>query len=214
MNKLMTRLGAGFGSVAVLFVLSGCATHTALTVPTREAESYGIRAEVERCAIGAEVFNTEEKSKIAFDANLPEEGLLPVRLVLDNKGNKTLTLMKSRILLLDRAGNRYGPLPAETAAYKVGHSVAGQAVGWGIVFGVIGAGVAGYQADKANKERARDYMNKELRDSILLPGQMASGFLYFDVGKGNTDSLLNYSLQISLLEEKTGVNHKVDLRLQ
>lgn len=210
----MKYMGWGFLLFVIVVVSSGCATHTALTVPTREAESYGVRAEVVRCIIGAEVFNTEEKSKTSFDANLPEEGLLPVRLVLDNKGMKALTLMKSRILLLDRAGNRYGPLPAETAAYKVGHSVAGQAVGWGIVFGVIGAGVAGYQADKANKERTRDYMNKELKDTVLLPGQMASGFLYFDVGKGNTESLLNYTLRLSLLEEKTGTSHVVDLRLQ
>lgn len=86
-----------------------------LSFKTPEAYNNAVRAA--DTAVGGVAFSDPDEAKNAFGFDIRAAGMLPVQLVFDNQGNKTLEINPSQTLLEDNEGNLW-PILTEEFAYE------------------------------------------------------------------------------------------------
>jgi hypothetical protein len=165
--------------ISILLLASACASHDTKTVLLKKPNVYAANVEMQQFIVGAEAYDTDAKTKAAFDQKLVRKGIFPVQIALENLSNEeTLLVVRDQIELDSNVATSIRPM----GSAEVAESVEANA----IAHAIFGFGILSYGAAKdANAEREADYANKQMPEELLVrPGRMNGGFVFFRTAKG------------------------------
>jgi hypothetical protein len=108
--------------VAAALALSACVSYKQQEVPFRPPGAYGNVQTVAGAKVAAESYADKGKAREAFGFNIRKAGLLPVQVIVDNTGEKTLQLVPEQTFLVDADGNYWNLLDKKTAYRRVEQS--------------------------------------------------------------------------------------------
>lgn len=156
----------------------GCASYDAKTVNVQKPSVYAAHMVGDGFEIGAEAFDTDAKTKAAFDEKLVRKGVYPVQVVIENKSDHSLLIVRDQIELAGAVTNSIRPMSSTEVAEEVEANA--------IAHAIFGFGILSYAAaENANDEREADYTNKQLpQELVLRPGRMNGGFVFFRLPRG------------------------------
>ncbi len=173
----LTLLVVGI-AVAGLAVTAGASNHTA--PPVQPATTYPA-VEVhdkEHVAIAVEPYDTKEKESL-FRVDYLAHGVMPVRLIVTNLGDKPITLRDARILFYTAAGDKIQAAEPEdverlmTRAEREGKKIP-----------MPGPIPSIKRKPKAsNKEIEEDFNQFEYQALVVEPHTTRAGFLFYDVSQ-------------------------------
>lgn len=131
--------------VAALLSVS-CTTYQRQEVPFRLPAAYGNMQIVDGAQVAAEAYNEEQAEK-AFGFNIRKTGILPVQVVVDNRGSQALRIVPDQTFLVDEQGNLWNLLDNRTAYERVEKSTEygriAKGAGRGGMFGAAGGALVG-----------------------------------------------------------------------
>ena len=165
-------------TLLALILTSACASHDTKTVHLNKPELYAANSSYEEFVVGAELYDTDAKTKAAFDQELVRKGIYPIQISLQNNSDQTLLVLRDQIELTSNASNPVRPMAAAEVAEEVEANA--------IAHAVFGFGIFSYAAaQEANSEREADFANKQLPEEwIIRPGRMSGGFVFFRMAEG------------------------------
>ena len=103
--------------MAVLLVVSGCATtYVAKPLPFKMPEAYSNAQEAGGATIGARAYVDPKEAQANFGFDVRGAGMLPVEIVVDNKGPHPLEINVGQTFLEDKDGNLW-PILSKDIAY-------------------------------------------------------------------------------------------------
>jgi hypothetical protein len=132
----------------------------------------------EKVAIAAEPYDTKEKASI-FKVDYLSHGVMPVRLIVTNNGDKPISLRDARILFLTAAGDKIQAAEPEdverlmTRKEREGAKVP--------MPGPIPA--IKLKPKASNKEIEQDFDTFEYQALVVEPHTTRAGFLFYDVSE-------------------------------
>lgn len=92
------RRGCLFILAGLTFSLfAGCATFEEKVTPIRTPEDYYWHTEAGEVVIACEILKSAEQSKAQFNVDLNKKGILPVKLIVKNKGKEGVEIDRSQI---------------------------------------------------------------------------------------------------------------------
>lgn len=134
----------------VLGVFIACATYESTVVPFKMPSAYPNATEIAGIVIAAQGYGEAAEAEKVFGFDILGAGILPVRVIFDNKGGHPLDIVAHQTFLVDVEGNLW-PILEERMAYdriqkktefgKVAPEAAKYGGLAGIAGGVIGAAV-------------------------------------------------------------------------
>lgn len=102
-----------------LLSLAGCTSYRSQEVPFRPPAAYAGMQVVGGAQVAAEAYADKTKAKEAFGFDIRGAGLLPVQVVIDNVGSRTVEVVPEQTFLVDSAGNYWNLLDRRTAYQRV-----------------------------------------------------------------------------------------------
>lgn len=162
----------------LVVLASACASHSTKTVSLKNPGEYAANASYDNFDIGAEAYDTDAKTQVAFDQKLVRKGIFPVQISMTNNSDTNLLVSRHQIYLDSNISNSVRPMNAAEVAEEVEANA--------IAHAVLGFGIFSYAAAKdANDEREADYANKQIAEEwIVRPGRTSGGFVFFRLGEG------------------------------
>ena len=143
----MKRSLALFLALAALPLLAACTGYKSQEVSFRPPAAYGNMQFVSGAQVAAQAYAEEGAAKQAFGFNIRNAGLLPVQVVIDNRGLHPLTLVPEQTFLIDAGGNYWNLLDNRTAYQRVENSSEysriAKGAGRGSMLGAAGGAVVG-----------------------------------------------------------------------
>ncbi len=100
----------------ILFFFAGCASYETKVVPLKLPAAYPNATEVAGAAIAAQVYGDKKEAEAAFGFDIMGAGLLPVRVIFDNKGKHPIDIVAGQTFLVDVENNLW-PVLEERLAY-------------------------------------------------------------------------------------------------
>jgi hypothetical protein len=142
MKKIMVCL------ILPLFMLSGCTAYKSQYVSFRPPQAYPNYKMVDGVSLGAEAYADPDLAKTAFGFDIKEAGLLPVQLVMDNRGGMSLEIVPAQTFLVDDAGRYWNVVPNNIAVTRLEKSTQlasffGSGAGGGALLGATGGAILG-----------------------------------------------------------------------
>ncbi len=130
----------------------------------------------EKVAIAAEPYDTREKEAI-FRVDYLSHGVMPVRLIVTNNGDRPISLRDARILFYDANGDRIQAAePEDVERLMTGRERKGRTIPLpGPLPGIKLKPKAG------NKEIEQDFDTFEYQALVVEPHSTRAGFLFYDV---------------------------------
>jgi hypothetical protein len=134
--------------------------------------------DAEKVAIAAEPYETKEKESI-FRVDYLSHGVMPVRLIVTNNGNRPISLRDARILFLTAAGDKIPAAEPEdverlmTMKERQGSKIP--------MPGPIPA--IKLKPKASNKEIEEDFNTFEYQALVVEPHATRAGFLFYDVSQ-------------------------------
>ncbi len=196
----------------IIGVLSGCASYSPSLVRL-EPNGPQMTSQISRdLVLYVDEFATPEKSERAFDTSLVKEGVLPLLIQVQNKGQQPYQVKAMDILVLDGNANKLlGALTPEQAAGRAKKNAITRAVGWSMIVPIIAIPAAvtasALHTNKVNKQIVQDFSAKAFSDGSIMPNRDRSGFLFFELPKGRKD-LSGLTLQMtSKRSDERGVHN-------
>lgn len=101
----------------IFLLLSACETYKQQVVPLKLPSAYANVTRAGDAQIAAQAYTDEAAAKDVFGFNIRNAGLLPVRVVFDNKGSHPLEIVSSQTFLVDSASNLW-PVLDQRLAYE------------------------------------------------------------------------------------------------
>jgi len=127
------------GSLAVVMIACG-ATYKAKPLPFKTPSNYPNATEVAGGTIAAKAFADPAEAKEIFGFNIREAGMLPVQVIFDNKGDRSLEINGGQTFLEDGEGNLWPILPSEMAYERASkYAQTGEVFKEGVYQGFLGA---------------------------------------------------------------------------
>src|SRR6204780_5872882 len=132
----------------------------------------------EKVAVAAEPYDTKEKEAI-FRVDYLSHGVMPVRLIVTNNGNRPISLRDARILFLTAAGDKIQAAEPEdverlmTRKEREGSKIP--------MPGPIPA--IKLKPKASNKETEADFDAFEYQALVVEPHSTRAGFLFYDVSQ-------------------------------
>lgn len=131
-----------------MFALSGCTAYKSQYVSFRPPEGYPNHKIVDGVSLGAEAYVDPELAENAFGFDIKGAGLLPVQLVIDNRGGTGLEIMPAQTFLVDDSGRYWNVVPNNTAINRLEKSTQlasffGSGAGKGALIGATGGAILG-----------------------------------------------------------------------
>jgi hypothetical protein len=113
-----------FRTVVLMMVLLlvACETYKQQVLPLKLPAAYPNMIQVADTQIAGQAYNDEGEAKEAFGFNIRKAGLLPVRVVFDNKGSHPLEVVSSQTFLVDSASNLWPVLEQQMAYDRLAKS--------------------------------------------------------------------------------------------
>ncbi len=203
---MKTKLPRLMFLLVVTIGLYGCPSHKMVALTPQPIDAYLARETVNDVTIAAEAFHTKEKAEKSFTVNLTETGYVPILLVMQNRSQDNMLLIRDDIELVDTRGNVIMPSSANVMVEDFEHDK--------VALAIIGFGILSYAAaDDANKEMLRDWSEKGLpAEKVLKPLRKAHGVVYFKLEKGLA-TLPNSTLHVPISNMRTGETFSVKLRV-
>jgi len=168
--------------------------YTIKSVEVLPIESYPAHITVDEITIAADPYPDDKKSSTAFDvSNLNSRGFFPVHVVIRNSSPYYLKLQPRYILLETRLGQQLYSTPATM-----------------VVEDIIGKKYVdslshlkdGDTLSKTVASPLSDFTAKELTNSLLDPGMVYDGFLFFFSEKNKRSLFIGSTLIIPNLKEE------------
>jgi len=132
----------------------------------------------EKVAIAAEPFDTKEKESI-FKVDYLSHGVMPVRLIVTNSGDRPISLRDARILFLTAAGDKIQAAEPEDV-----ERLMTQKERQGSKIPMPGPIPSIKTKPKAsNKEIEQDFNTFEYQALVVEPHTTRAGFLFYDVSQ-------------------------------
>ncbi|MCP5368744.1 MAG: hypothetical protein H6907_18865 [Hyphomicrobiales bacterium] len=165
-------------AIAVLGLVSGCASYDRKTVNVRKLDEYVAKASAGGVSMAAEAFDTPEGSKAILDEDVTEKGYVPVQVVFENATGERVLILRASVELEDSSGRTYRPANSAEVADAVKDNK--------MAYALLGFGIFSYMsAEDANNDRGADYRQKSLPENLIVsPRRTENGLLFFNVGKG------------------------------
>ncbi len=131
-----------------IFALSGCTAYKSQYVSFRPPEGYANYKVVDGVSLGAEAYADPDLAKTAFGFDIKGAGLLPVQLVIDNKGRESLEIVQAQTFLVDDTNRYWNVVPNNTAIDRLEKSTQlaaffGSGAGKGAILGAAGGAILG-----------------------------------------------------------------------
>lgn len=129
--------------IIVLFSLFGCSRYETKIQPLKMPEAYPNLTKIGDTLMGAEAYSDSKKAEEAFGFDIRGAGVLPVRVVFDNKGKFPLEILSSQTFLVDIENNAWPVLDQNLAYERLSKKtemgeVAPKAVKYGALGGLAG----------------------------------------------------------------------------
>jgi len=141
-------------------------------VSRQPAESYPFRQLQHGLFVAVEPLLTSSQAQEVFPGgeDFPQQGLLPVRVVVENRGDQPVTVLREQFRLV-RPGGGGEPAMSPQEAFALVKS----RVGWWAALPVLGTSASAAQ----NAGRQRDFEARAWRDEAIRPGGSGEGFVFF-----------------------------------
>jgi len=131
----------------VMFASVSCATHKSQEVSFKPPAAYAGMQRVSGAQVAAEAYADKSSAKDVFGFDILGAGLLPVQVVIDNRGVHGLLIVPSQTFLVDEAGNYWNLLDNRTAYDRLETSSEYGEIAHGAVkpslFGAAGGAIIG-----------------------------------------------------------------------
>jgi hypothetical protein len=207
------RSGRAIGAVLLITVVSsGCASYTPALVRLDPSGADIKRAVKGDLAVSAEEFVTGQKSQVAFDTNLADEGVLPILIAVENNGREAFDVNIADVRLFGE--KTFKLLPGEDAALRAQRATAVRALGWSVIVPIItipiAIGASAIHTSNVNQQIVRDFTTKALADGAVLPNKERSGFVFFE-SDGKRKDLAGLTLQVTVRNSNTGEPTSIEL---
>jgi len=196
-----------------LFALALVSCETAYRPTLRRLDPVGsnsTKVSSENLVAYVEEYATPNKSERAFDADLAEAGILPVLLLLENRGKSPYQI--TEIELRDEKGHALKRLAADEAASQVRRGGIREAVGWSLVVPIVtiplAAGLSAAHTADVNSEISRDIKRKTFEQENLNENTQRSGFVFYQL-ESDRRKLTGLRLVIQALNLET--NHLISI---
>ncbi len=142
MKKVLLLVGV-LSSLAIL----SCTSYKSQEVSFRPPSAYPGMQVVDGAQVAAQGYADAAAAKKAFGFNIRDAGLLPVQVIVDNRGSHDFSIVPGQTFLIDAKGNYWNLLDRRTAYERVEKSnefanIAGGA-GKGSVLGAAGGAILG-----------------------------------------------------------------------
>jgi hypothetical protein len=154
--------------------------------------------EDEKVAIAAEPYDTREKAAI-FRVDYLSHGVMPIRLIVTNNGNKPISLKEARILFLTAGGDKIQVAEPEDVERLMTRR---EREGGTIPLPTPLPGIK-LKPVASNREIEADYDKFEYRALVVAPHSTGAGFLFYDVS-GIDHPLVGAKLHLRLLRDASG----------
>lgn len=147
----MKRPFANFARTVVLLVaaalLASCTPYKSQKVSFRPPSDYENIQIIAGAKVAAENYADETKAEESFGFNIRKAGLLPVQVIINNSGQKTLRVVPGQTFLVDEKGNYWSLLKKKEAYTRLQKSDefarVARGSGKGAVLGGIGGAIVG-----------------------------------------------------------------------
>ena len=123
--------------------LWGCSPYTQQVVPFRMPAAYPNMVKAAGLEVGARAFPEPNEAQAVFGFDVRGAGLMPVQVVIDNKGNYPLEINPSQTFLVDLQNNFWPVLDKRLAYDRVARSAQPAAIGSSAAASGFLAGAAG-----------------------------------------------------------------------
>ena len=154
-----------------------------------------------------EEYATPEKSQVAFDTKMTDEGVLPLLIRVESRAQQDYEVKASQVVL--RGQTPVKSLTPEEAAGKAERSAVGRALGWSLIVPIIGIPIAiaasATHTSKVNAQIAQDFSAKAFSDGTIMRNKERGGFVFFELEKGRKD-LSGLSLEVTARNLVTNEN--------
>ncbi len=174
-------------SLSVLIVIPGCVSYTFQPPPVPGVVTMPFSRIENSVIVAVDPYIQSDRQEEVFDRDLKKLGVLPLYLLVENRGDRELSLDRAAIVLELPDGRQIGRLDATAAAPKF----VSVSFPLGLFLHSLGTNPVTIpvallflpvirDAQKSALEALRtDYMNTELRDVVLDKDASAHGFVYF-----------------------------------
>lgn len=185
----------------LLLGLAGCATYKSQMVNVEPIDMYKNKVTVSDIMVAAEPFDTADKAKSAFYIDLAKKDIKPIQLVIENGSADNILVQRSRITLVDSAGNETKRV---NAAYVFDRFEKNE-----LAYAFWGFGIFSYMsAEKANEKMKADWYEKELvEEKTLTTKRNVSGFVFFET----KNHLKGMTLSLDVLNLRTNEFLKIEV---
>ncbi len=164
------RAHAMLGMLVALAV--GC-PHTPRPIPPQPIEAYAFRETRSGVHVAVDPYYTIDRLKLTFTGgeDFPRNGLLPVRVIIENGSGGEIQVSPQNFRLVRSDGSSDLPLSVQDAA-----SAVKVPMGWWVIGVPVGAGaIPAMQTDN----RQRSLEARALKEAKIPATESASGFVYF-----------------------------------
>ncbi len=161
----------------ILMIQVGCASYQAQTISAGSIEGYALNSTKEGISFAAEPYDTAEKAKGAFYADITSQGYYPVLLVFKNNTSENVMVLRGTVEL-ETAGSMYKAVRSSTMFNDFEHNK--------MAYALLGFGIFSYMsAEEANRKMESDWREKEMAEQLIVqPGRTSHGFVYFKLPQG------------------------------
>jgi hypothetical protein len=169
-GRVAARALPVLGTLAALLV--GC-MHTPVPIPPQPIEAYAFRQGHAGVRVAVDPYFTIDRLKLAFigGEDFPRNGLLPVRVIIENGGGGEIQVSPRNFRLVRRDGSSDIALSVQDALAAVKVSM-----GWWALGAPVGAGAI---PALQNENRQKSLEVRALQETKIPAGESASGFVYF-----------------------------------
>jgi hypothetical protein len=168
---------------------SGCASYTPVLVKPEMASESARKATNDGVTMLAEEYGSSAKSAKAFDANLVDDGVLPLLISLTNESGKALNVDTAALTVSDSSGV-LKQLNVDEASAKSKKNAWGRALGWSMIIPIISIPIAAtasvMHTNKVNQKRYEDFLAKALNNGQVASGKEAFGFVFVEIDPKRT----------------------------
>jgi len=176
---MQKNLGILIFLVILSMGLLGCATYQPQTIAVSPIEGYASCARKEGVYFAADPFDTSEKVKAGFYADVTSRGYYPVQLIFKNDTPDKIMVLRETVEL-ESGGSVHRPVRSSNMFNDFEHNK--------MAYALLGFGIFSYMsAEEANRKMEADWREKEMPEQfIVLPGRTSHGFVYFKLPPGTS----------------------------
>lgn len=197
----------------LLFALTQVSCETAYRPTLMRLDPVGsnsTKVSAENLVAYVEEYATANKSARAFDANLAGAGILPVLLLVENRGQTPYQI--TEVELRNERGRALKRLASDEAASQVRRGGFREAIGWSLVVPIVtiplAAGLSAANTAGVNSAISRDVKRKSFEQETLKENTRRSGFVFYQLESERT-KLGGLMLVIQALDLET--NHMISI---